>query len=303
MLNPTTGREQRWGSGTLARSGTHRRIVVVGAGPAGMRFAATAARRGHRVKLFERAAELGGRLRLEAAFPRRNGWLEAIEYLAGDLDRAGVDVHLATSVDAADVVEKAADTIVCATGSRWDLTGFTPLRADRKRVEGLDRPHVIDLASAVRAAAVESDAHGKRVVIVDDTGEYAPLGLAEVMAGTGSEVTIVTPRPAVGDVASGALETPYVLPRLAELGVKILSGFVLEAIHDLGVELVERWSSRQQRLSRPDRVVISMGRSADDRLYRELTQRELDVHRIGDAVAPRSVAEAIFDGERLARLL
>jgi hypothetical protein len=85
--------------------------------------------------------------------------------------------------------------------------------------------------------------------------------------------------------------------------VKILSGFVLEAIHDLGVELVERWSSRQQRLSRPDRVVISMGRSADDRLYRELTQRELDVHRIGDAVAPRSVAEAIFDGERLARLL
>jgi 2,4-dienoyl-CoA reductase-like NADH-dependent reductase (Old Yellow Enzyme family)/thioredoxin reductase len=300
MMNPVTGRERTWGSGALEPPAAGRTIVVVGGGPAGMKCAAVAARRGHAVSLFERAAALGGRLRLEGAFPRREGWQEAIGALEGELRRAGVTVHLGTEADAEVVTRAGADAIVCATGATWDRTGFTPARADRKRIDGVERPEVVDLATAVGAAA--ADGSGMHVVIVDDTGEYAPLGLAEVLAGAGARVTIVTPRARIGEEAASALETPYVLPVLARLDVQILTGHLLEAVGDAGVELTEVWSGRRCLVA-ADRVVLAMGRSADDRIARELQARGLAPHVIGDALAPRSIDEAMFDGERLARSL
>lgn len=266
-----------------------------------MKCAATMARQGHAVELFERAGELGGRLRLEAAFPRREGWQNAIEALEGELWRAGVTVHLGTVVDADFVASAGADAIVCATGASWDRTGFTPARADRKRIDGAERPEVLDLATAVRAAVGGSDPLDGDVVIVDDTGEYAPLGLAELLAGAGARVTIVTPRPSIGEEAASALETPYVLPVLARLDVQIFTGHLLEAVDDAGVRLAERWSGRRRLLPAADRVVLAMGRSPDDSVARELEARGLAPHVVGDALAPRSVDEAMFDAERLAR--
>ncbi len=301
MMNPVTGREQEWGSGTLDLTGVARRVVVVGGGPAGMKCAATAARRGHAVELFERSDELGGRLRLEAGFPRREGWREAIDALEGELRRAGVTVHLGTEIDADSATVARADAVICATGATWDRTGFTPARADRKRIDGVERPKVVDLATAVGDATANGS--GTHVVIVDDTGEYAPLGLAELLAGAGATVTIVTPRARAGEEAAQALELPHVLPTLARLDVQILTGHLLEAVGDDGVELIEQWSGRRRLLPEVDRVVLAMGRSADDRLARELQARGLAPHVIGDALAPRSVDEAMFDAERLARSL
>jgi 2,4-dienoyl-CoA reductase-like NADH-dependent reductase (Old Yellow Enzyme family) len=300
MMNPVTGREQMWGAGTLDRTQAGLRILVVGGGPAGMKCAATAARRGHAVELLERASELGGRLRLEAAFPRREGWQQAIDALESELRRFGVMVHRGAEAGPDLVARFGADLVVCATGASWDRTGFTVARADRRRIDGVERPEVVDLAAAALDGFGAIDGH---VVIVDDTGEYAPLGLAEVLAGAGARVTIVTPRARIGEEAAPALELPYVLPVLARLDVQILAGHLLESIGDAGVEVVEQWSGRRRVLPEVGRVVLAMGRSPEDGLARALQERGMAVHVIGDALAPRSVDEAMFDAERLARSL
>lgn len=192
-----------------------------------------------------------------------------------------------------------ADSIVCATGATWNRTGFTPVRPERKCIAGLDRPEVLDLAASVAAPGALSG----EVLIIDDTGEYAPLGLAERAAGADARVTIVTPRPTIGEEAPAAPETPQVLPVLARLDLHILTGFVLDGIAEGGVEIVVRWSGHRRLLPKPDRVVIAMGRTADRSLGDELRTRGVAVKTIGDALAPRTFAEAVYDGERTARVL
>ena len=100
-------------------------MLVVGAGPAGLRAGAMAAARGHEVTVHERRAWPGGHLGEIAWLPTREGWDVAIEDLVAELERAGGELRLGSEVDRALVEAAAPDLVLVATGSTWDRDGAT----------------------------------------------------------------------------------------------------------------------------------------------------------------------------------
>ena len=304
VVNPAAGRERAWGEGTLRATTEPKRIVVVGAGPAGMRAAGTAARRGHQVTLIERAPRPGGHLDLLRRLPTRGNWQMVIDDLATVLDMNGVEIRPGETATAETLAAASPDAVVCATGSTWDRTGFSAARPDRQMMPGADQDHVLDVATATLAALDDPEALGAKVLILDDTGTYLPLGLAEVLGEGGVEVEVLSRFPVIGDQLAGTQDLPWLLPRLARLDVRLSPNHFIESIDGHTVDVYETLTRRHRQLDDIDTVVLSMLRTPNDALFRELQAAgTIPTHCIGDAVAPRSVAEAIYEGEKLARAL
>jgi len=295
-VNPITGREAEWGTSADGAATTPKRVLVVGGGPAGMKLAETAAGRGHEVTLVERRSELGGQIRYAGQLPHRGSWLHLVEDLAGSLDRLGVETRLGTEMSAAAVREFAADVTIVATGATWDLSGESPYRTDRSTIPRASGSTVIDPVIAVESP----DRCGDSVVIVDENGGYLPLGLAERLVLDGRRVAIVTPHPGAGGKIGPDTTADYawVYPRIMAAGVEIHGLSYVERIEQDHVVIADAHGRGTKTLP-ATAVVLSMLRSSDDGLYRELaTSGELDVRRIGDCVAPREVDDAILEGAR-----
>ena len=304
VVNPSAGRERVWGEGTLRPATEPKRITVVGGGPAGMRVAGVAAKRGHEVALIERASQLGGHLDLLRRLPTRGDWQKVIDDLAVVLELNGVEVRLEETATAEMVIAGSPDALVCATGATWDRTGFSAGRPDRETMTGADQDHVMDVATAAWAALGDPAVLGARVLILDDTGTYLPLGLAELLGKGGVEVEVLSRFPVIGDQIAGTQDLPWLLPRLGALDVRLSPNHFIEAIHGSDVDVYETLTRRARQVQAVDTVVLSMLRSPQDAVFRALQENgTLPTHCIGDAVAPRSVAEAIYEGEKLGRAL
>ena len=302
VMNPTVGREQYWGEGTRqAVNGGAKNVVVVGGGPAGMKTAGVLAQRGHKVVLCEAEAELGGHLNLLKRFPTRENWQTAIRNLAVPLEKHGVDVRL--GVDAThDVLRSGGpDTVVCATGARYDRTGLSPYRPTRESIPGAGQENVLDVATAAAMTLEQPGSLGRRVLIVDESAEYLPLGLAEILADGGAEVEVISPHLFVGEDVVSTLDVAHLFPRLVEKGVTLTAQQVVERIDGTGVEIVSVWSGSQRREVEADTVVISMTRSPNDTLYQEIRSEFAEVHRVGDVVAPRRLVAIMYEAEKLGR--
>ena len=142
-LNPAMGREREWGEGTLEQvnGGAKKRIAVVGGGPAGLRFAATARRRGHEVVLFERADVLGGHLGALSRLPTRENWVTGIDNLVRPVQDTGVEVRLSTERAPNSSRMRRSKSVVRANGSAWDTAGYSPMRPERDAIPGQRRRH------------------------------------------------------------------------------------------------------------------------------------------------------------------
>ncbi len=304
VVNPSAGRERVWGEGTLQPATEPKRITVVGAGPAGMRVAGVAAKRGHDVTLVESAPRLGGHLDLLRRLPTRGNWQKVIDDLVVVLELNGVEIRPGVTATAAELAAERPDVVICATGSTWDRTGFSAGRPDRETMPGAGQDHVMDVATAAWAALGDPAVLGARVLILDDTGSYLPLGLAELLGEGGVEVEVLSRFPVIGDQIAGTQDLPWLLPRLGALDVRLSPNHFIEAIHRSGVDVYETLTRRTRWLEAVDTVVLSMLRSPQDAMFRALQHSAtLPTHCIGDAVAPRSVAEAIYEGEKLGRAL
>ncbi len=304
VANPSTGREIYWGEGTLSQAKAPRRIAVVGAGPAGLKAAGVAAARGHSVTLFDENASVGGHLNLIKRLPTRGDWQTLINNLATAAKRGGVEERLGKSVAAADLASGGFDEIVCATGSRWDRTGFSGARPDRTGIPGAEAENVLDVAAAAARVLENPRSLGGKVVILDDCGAYLPLGLAEVLGSAGVDTEVLSRFAALGEALIATLELPWILPRLAAAGVRLSPNRFIEAIDGSRIEVYETWSRRPAVITGVDTVVLAMLRSPRDLLYKEiLADGFARAHRIGDALAPRTVSDATYEGERLGREL
>jgi NADPH-dependent 2,4-dienoyl-CoA reductase/sulfur reductase-like enzyme len=136
-------------------------------------------------------------------------------------------------------------------------------------------------------------------VIVDDNGDYTPLGLAEQLADAGHQVTIATPHPAVGRRLGpdSTVDLAWVYPRLVHAGVGIITGVYVQRVETRQAVIADVHDNRRRTID-VDTVILCMLRSADDGLYQDLRASGLDVRRIGDCVAPREVDDALLDGVR-----
>lgn len=304
MMNPATGREAKLGDGTLrlVDPGEAKSVVVVGGGPAGMRFAGTAAERGHKVVLHEAGAELGGHLNLLKQLPTRAGWDDAIENLRRPLEKHGVEVRLDSELDATAAASLDADVVVCATGSTYARRGIpSPYRPDRDAIPGCELEHVLDLGTALDLALADTGALGSRVLIYDEVGHYLPLGLAEVLSAAGVTVEIVTPHNAVGEETIRTQDWFWIAPRLLDAGVTLTTQRVIEEIAPDRLSLSGIYGGPP--LDREvDTVVLSLPRLPRGEFHEELRQaRDGAVMLVGDALAPRSIEAVIYEAETTAR--
>lgn len=301
LVNPAMGREAAWGEGKLVPvvKGQAKKVLVVGGGPAGLRAAARAAERGHSVTLIERSAALGGRLRPLAALPLRTRWQIAIDDLVKPLAPAGVSIVLGREADDADLA--AAERVVLATGAIWERGGFSAYRPERDAIPGIDQARVLDIGTAIDRVLAKPGALGRKVVILDETQDALPAGLAELLGRAGVAVEILTPGLFFGDALARSYDLPVIMRRLRAVGVVVTPQHFIERVEEDVVHAYGVWDGAPRVIEGIDTLVLSLTRRPDDALYRRHRDRHPALRRIGDALAPRSIEAVLYEGEQLGR--
>jgi 2,4-dienoyl-CoA reductase-like NADH-dependent reductase (Old Yellow Enzyme family) len=298
LLNPSAGREFEWGGDRFEPAATPRRVLIVGAGPAGLEAARVAAERGHEVTLTERGDEIGGQFRLAGRQPSRGQILDLLAWFERRLDRLGVDVRLNTEASVDDVRAADADEVVVATGSRAPKTGFQRARPLVERLPGADGPSVLSIQEVLSGSTVP----GRRVVLLDDLGDWRGLGTATHLAEAGHEVTLVTP---AATTAAGLFHSAADGPlrkRYARAGGHAVTSAALLA-WEPGGAVVESTLSGEQRRIDADALVIAETPVAETALGDALAAAGIAHRMIGDCVSPRRASLAFYEGRELARRL
>lgn len=302
VLTPATGREATLGEGTLTPAETAATVLVIGGGPAGLRTAATAAARGHAVVVHERSARAGGHLSDIAWLPTRDRWSQAVEDLVSALQRNGGTLRLGSEPTVDEIISARPDTVVIATGADWETSGESSRRPDRASIPGADGGLVIGLGEALARTRDDASSLGRRVVIADETGTYASLGLAEALALAGAEVHFVSAAGSIGNAQlASELELQHILPRLRTLGVTLTVNHDIDRIEGGRVLIHDSLGGEGWPLEDVDTVVLALQRAPRLALHRALQGSLPDVRLVGDARAPRTTEAVIYEAEMLAR--
>jgi len=252
-----------------------------------------AAARGHDVVLLEKAAELGGKIRLAQRLPGRAELADFADWRAGECRRRGVDIRFAHDATAQSILALQPDAVIVATGGRATKLGtskFFPMP-----IAGSDQEFVLDHEGALQQAAGLSG----RVLIFDVLGHIQAIGLGELLAAQGADVTVLTPLPLPMNLDRETMG--YALPRAVRAGVKWRPNTGLAMIGDHEATLVDVYSRRFESVANVDTVVICTHGLPNDELYFALQGKVSEVIRIGDAVAVRPADRAIFDGHMAGR--
>jgi len=296
--NPTAGEELTLGLGTLKPAATPKKVVVVGGGPAGMKAAEIAARRGHDVTLIEKSSELGGQVLIAAKVPLREEFRGIIRYLCTQVGKLGVKVELNTEATPDSVIAMNPDAVVVATGSRPRTLGYQNIRPDITEHRGIHQENVM----SNRDAILHPERVGQKVLLVDDgESNWKLMSTAVYLAEQGKQVEIITSLFYAG-ARMGGLSIGILYGKLFSLGVKFtpMTGFL--GIDDNTVTLFHTFTN-EERQEEYDTVVHCFFSRANDELYFGLKGKVKEVHRIGDCLAPRDAQRAVRDGELTARAL
>ena len=286
IQHPESGRETRFGSTTQAAR--PKTVVVAGGGPGGMKAAAVAAERGHRVTLYEAAAQLGGQALLAQLLPGRAEFGGIVTNLAREVERAGVEVIRNTALDRALVEAVAPDAVIVATGAipHWPA------------IEGGDEAHVVDAWQVLKGEANV----GGSVVVSDWRCDWIGMGLAEKLARDGCRVRL-----AVNGLVAGERIPFYVRDAwngiLHELGVEVIPYASLFGADADTVYMRHAASGESMVFEGVDTLVLAQGHDAVDSLADELEGLDLELHMVGDCLSPRTAEEAVFEGLKVAAAL
>lgn len=292
--NPTIGEEWRrgWHPERIAAYPRRETALVVGAGPAGLEAALTLARRGLEVTLAEASRQLGGRIVHESALPGLATWGRVRDWRLTMLDKLpNVQIFRESRMAAADIADLNPDHVVLATGSRW--------RRDGVGVAGIEPgeyPWALTPDDVFSGAQV-----GASVVIYDDEHYFMGGALAEKLARAGHAVTLVTPGPQVSGWTVYTDEQAFVQDRLMGLGVTILPQQML-AGQGAGFARIACATNGKECEIACDSLILVTGRLPVEDLWHVLEGRP-NVARVGDCLAPSSIADAVYSAHRFARLL
>ncbi len=289
-VNPVAGREAQPGFGEAGRAARPRRVAVIGAGPAGLEAARVAAARGHAVTLFEAADGVGGQFLYSAAIPRRADVKRIIDWLHGEVRLARVQLELNTRIAGPADLEGRFDAAVIATGA-----------VARPVLETPEMRGAVPWLDILAQGAPAPGATGKAVLVDDGVGFWFTYGVAEALVKAGWRLVIATPSTAI----AGGMPTESIGPLLARLGQAGTEYRVLTELEccEPGMARLMNVTSGEGETIACDLTVLQTGRQSVDELWTRLRGGAIEVHAIGDCVAPRRISHAIFEGHRIGNAL
>jgi hypothetical protein len=309
--NPSTGREAEQPH-AIAPAEVAKKVVIVGAGPAGLEAARVAAERGHQVVVFEAAPEPGGQVLLTARSPRRREMVGIIDWRMAQCAGLGVEFRFNTFAEASDVTAEKPDVAIIATGglpTRDILTAGNDL---------------VVTAWDILSGDVKP---GTNVLLYDDAGDHVAMQAAQLLAEAGARVEVMTPDRTFAPDVMGMNLVPYVRG-MQDRGVTFTVTWRLLSVERAGNQLRAVAGSDYGTARREgvfDQVVVNHGTQPLADIYFDLKPLSANLgavdyaalidgrpqpampgfqlYRIGDAVEARNTHAAIYDALRLVRTL
>jgi dimethylamine/trimethylamine dehydrogenase len=293
-----------WHPERIKPRSTESKVLVVGAGPAGLSAAHKLGLRGYDVSLAEAGSELGGRVTLESKLPGLSAWARVRDYRVGQINKmTNVNIYRDSKLNVADIFEFGAEHICIATGATWRkdaIARFNLLPIEIDSSMSIFSPD--DLMAGIKPKG--------HVVVYDDDHYYMGSVLSELLVKNGNTVTFITPSSKVAEWSFNTLEQGLIQQRLLEIGVEIRVTHGLAEIQKNNVLVSCVYTGKLTKMA-CDAVVLVTSRLPNDQLYLDLKARENEwqaagiktVRVVGDANAPAAIAWATYAGHRYAEEL
>ena len=300
--NPTIGEEYKrgWHPERYKPAGSGDAVLIVGAGPAGLECAQALGRRGYEVHLAEATRELGGRVLRESRLHGMGEYIRVRDWRVGQLAAMpNVSVYRESAMTAADVLGLGVPNVILATGATWRRDGFG--RRNHKAIPAAAGVSVLTPDDVMSSKAITGS-----VLVFDDDDYYMGGVLAETLRLRGHDVMLVTPSPLVSAWTVNTLEQEKIQRRVLEAGIEVVANANLAAMRAGEVDLACVFTGRQHT-RRADNVLLVTARTSDAALHDELMGQAAgalkSLVRIGDCMAPGTIAYAVFSGRRMAEAL
>jgi 2,4-dienoyl-CoA reductase-like NADH-dependent reductase (Old Yellow Enzyme family)/thioredoxin reductase len=272
---------------TIKPAAVKKKVLVIGAGPAGMEAARVAALRGHDVKIYERGDMVGGQINVLSKAPGRDEFNQVTRYLKTQLDKMAIEIKLNTEATEENVRNENPDTVIIATGA---VPYILP-------VPGSQQNNVVN-TSQVLKGEVEV---GEKVVIYESTGMQEGPTVADFLAEKGKQVELLTHFPSINQhwglkSLGNGTHIPIIWGRLKRNGVVITPMTTIKEISGKKVTVADTITGEERIIEDVDTVVMATGYRSENRLYKALKGKVKELYTIGDCKLPRRALDAIHEG-------
>jgi len=289
VVNPEVGAEKKWIEIRKIKS-NKKSVLVIGGGPAGMSAAISSHNAGHDVTLVEAGPALGGQVLLTSTLAKRQRFGLLIAELAEKTIQSGITLKLNTRISDSSETLNNFDTVIVATGADFVVRNF-----------GNSAP-VVAADVAIKEFAHKKSTSNEEVIIVDEQGTWIAASIAEQLASNGFRVHIVSPTSSLFSQIT-TYSRLALIPRLKSLGVTMYLASEVKMEGKTAI-ISNSLNGEQTQIAHVVTLIDCGPRQANDGLYQNAPAGESSrIHIIGDALSPRTVAEATFEGHAIGAFL
>lgn len=285
IQNPEVGYEDCGLKEKTSPKSIQKRVIVVGAGPAGLEAARAAAEKGHAVTVYEKKRDVGGQVNLAQKGAGRAGMTEVVRYLTHKLKELAVTIITNKEVTPSLIASEKPDAVIIATGSI----------PNKQPVPGVYGPPSV---LTVRDVLEGGFPVGKSVLFLDENGGHHATATVELLVEQGKRVDMVTSDLFIGIELAPVGDLYLTRQRLLQKGVTFTTDVRVEEIQGTVVKARDIYTNQPIVYEGYDTIVLDMGNEVEDLLYRQIKGRVKELLRVGDCVAPRGIEMAVFEGRK-----